>query len=72
MDVWSNPTADSDDGERIASHLVSLLSVAVRPGQEVQVAVNRELRAVIVWVDDEVLLSCSFDELLSKSPTSPN
>ena len=49
----------------ISRNLVRFLRDAVRPGEEASVAINNELRAVIVFIDGKPVLQCSFEELIS-------
>lgn len=46
-----------------AENLLEFLRTAVGPGQEAEIAINHELNALLVFVDGEVALSCSLDDL---------
>jgi hypothetical protein len=48
-----------------AENLVALLREIVTPDQDVDVAVHPELRRVLVFAGDDVVLSCSFDDLIA-------
>ena len=56
----------------MAHNLVALLQQVVEPGQDADVAINPELRRVLVFVGDELVLSCSFDDLVSGPGVSLN
>lgn len=51
--------------ELISENLVAFLRANVKEGQEAEIAVHPELRRVLVFVDDELVLTCGFDELLA-------
>jgi hypothetical protein len=46
-----------------AENLMEFLRTAVGPGQEAEIAINHDLNALLVFVDGEVALTCSLDEL---------
>lgn len=54
-----------DQEELISRNLVALLRANLVEGQEAEVAIHPELRRVLVFVDDELVLTCGFDELLA-------
>ena len=54
-----------DQEELISRNLVALLRANLLEGQEAEVAIHPELRRVLVFVDDELVLTCGFDELLA-------
>lgn len=56
----------------MTSHLVEFLQANVKPGQEATVAVNRSLNAVLVYIDGELALSCSMDDLIGGPGFSSN
>jgi hypothetical protein len=51
--------------EKISENLMALLRSNLRPGDEAQIAVNKDLRQVLVFVDGRLILTCSFDDLLA-------
>lgn len=53
-----------DDTQAIATNLTNFLRTNLKPGQNADVAINPELRHVLVFVDGELTLTCSFDDLL--------
>jgi hypothetical protein len=62
-----------DDEAAIISHnLVQFLRGVVKEGQEAEVAMHPELRLVRVYVDDQIVLACSFDDLLNGPGVSLN
>lgn len=58
--------------ELISRNLVALLRANLEEGQKAEVAIHPELRRVLVFVDDELVLTCGFDELLAGSGGSLN
>lgn len=46
-----------------ADNLLEFLRSAVGPGQEAEIAINHERNALLVFVDGELVLSCSLGEL---------
>ena len=63
---------DRDDVDAISHNLLALVQAVVRPDQPVDVAVHPELRRVLVFAGDELVLACSFDDLLDGPGISPN
>jgi hypothetical protein len=55
-----------------AENLLALLREIVEPGHDVDVAVHPELRRVLVFSGDDVVLSCSFDDLIAGPGVHPN
>jgi hypothetical protein len=55
----------SPDEDVISRNLVEFLRANLHEGQEAEVAIHPELRRVLVFVDDELVLTCGFDELLA-------
>jgi hypothetical protein len=62
----------STEEDAIAQNLQRFLKDNLKPGQEAQIAVHPELRRVMVFVDDELVLTCSFDDLVSGPGASVN
>lgn len=54
-----------DQEELISRNLVEFLRANLKQGQEADVAIHPELRRVLIFVDDELVLTCGFDELLA-------
>jgi hypothetical protein len=62
-----------DDEVAIISHnLVQFLRGVVREGQEADVAINPELRLVRVYIEEDCVLACTFDDLLHGPGVSLN
>ena len=61
-----------DDSQALASNLTNFLRANLKPGQDADVAINPELRHVLVFVDGELALTCGFDDLLVASGTNNN
>jgi hypothetical protein len=66
--AWVSPR----DDDPIAQNLVQFLRSNLVEGQEAQIAIHPELRRVMVFVDDELVLACSFDDLLAGPGASVN
>lgn len=66
------PRGTQPEKDLIASNLLAFLRENVSEGQEAEVAINPELRAIVVHLDGELLLSCTFDELLKGSTGARN
>ena len=60
-----------DDSQAFATNLTNFLRANLKPGQNADVAINPELRHVLVFVDGELALTCSFDDLLI-APGAPS
>ena len=60
---FAKPPIHPDETDDMTKHLVEFLQANVKPGQEATVAVNRSLNAVLVYIDGELALSCSMDDL---------
>ena len=61
-----------DDSLAIATNLTNFLRTNLKPGQNADVAINNDLRHVLVFVDGELALTCSFDELLKGPGANSN
>ena len=62
-----------DETQTISRNIVALLRSAVKTKDDhADVAVNAELRRVIIFVNDEPVLTCSYDELLNGPGFSTN
>jgi hypothetical protein len=61
-----------DEAEIISYNLVQFLRGVIREGQEAEIAIHKELRQVRVYVDDDVVLACTFDDLLGGPGVSLN
>lgn len=61
----TSPAMSPDQEELISRNLLALLRANLNEGQEAEVAIHPELRRVLVFVDDELVLTCGFDELLA-------
>ena len=61
-----------DERDLISANLFKFLRANVKEGQEVEVAMNPELRRVLVFVDDELILTCGFDDLVAGPGGSVN
>ena len=81
--VWRGPRFDAHDRssvgimapdheELISRNLARFLHDNLQPGQEAELAINPELRHVLVFVDGELALTCGFEELLAGPGVSPN
>lgn len=58
-ELWSN------DLPRVMSrNLIRAIQARIRPGEDIQVAINHELQAVLVFSDQRTILSCRFEDLL--------
>ena len=55
----------SPDEDVISRNLVEFLRANLEEGQEAEVAIPPGMRRVLVFVDDELVLTCGFDELLA-------
>lgn len=63
----------NDEDDVIARNLTEFLRANLKPGQNADVAINPSLRQILVFVDDELALTCSFDDLmLGPEATSKN
>jgi hypothetical protein len=56
----------------IARNLSRFLQDNVRPGQEADVAINKEMQAVLVFIDGELALTAAFEELMAGAGGSIN
>lgn len=56
----------------ISRNLTEFLRTNLKEGQEAEVAIHPELRRVLVFVDDELVLACRFEELLAGPGGSVN
>lgn len=63
---------DDDRSDLISKSLVRFLQANIGPGQEAEVALNKELEQLIVFVDGEPILSCSFADLAAGLGGSSN
>jgi hypothetical protein len=61
-----------DQEELISRNLTRFLADNLKEGQEAELAINPELRRILVFVDGELVLTCGFDELLAGPGVSPN
>jgi len=61
-----------DERDLISKNLVAFLRANIKEGQEAEIAIQPELRRVLVFVDDELLLTCGFDELIAGPGASLN
>ena len=62
-----------DDSAHIISHnLTEFLRLNLKPGQEAELAIHQEREEVIVFVDGEPILNCTFDDLLAGPGGSVN
>ena len=50
-----------DPEELISRNLMEFLRANLKEGQEAEVAIHPELRRVLVFVDDELVLTCGFE-----------
>ena len=50
----------------VSRNLVEFLRETLRPGQHADVAINNELQAVIVFIEGDPVLQCSFEELVTR------
>jgi hypothetical protein len=56
----------------ISQNLTAFLQQNLKPGQEAELAIHQERQEVIVFVDGEPILNCSFDDLLAGPGGSVN
>jgi hypothetical protein len=63
---------DTDPRDVISHNLTEFLRRTVKPGQEAEVAINTERERVIVFIDGEPVLNCSFTELMTGPGASLN
>ncbi len=63
---------DAHQEELISQNLRRFLQANLKEGQEAEVAIHPELRHLLVFVDDELVLTCGFDELLAGPGISNN
>lgn len=61
-----------DQEELISRNLTRFLQDNLKEGQEAELAINPELRHILVFVDGELVLTCGFDELLAGPGISTN
>lgn len=61
-----------DQEELISRNLVAFLRANLKEGDEAEIAIHPELRRVLVFVDDELVLTCGFDDLLTGPGGSAN
>lgn len=54
-----------DDDEVITQNIYRLLREHVHEGDEAEVAINNDLEAVIIFINGEARVVCSFDDLLA-------
>jgi len=62
----------SNEEDLISKNLVEFLRANIKEGQEAEIAIHPELRRVLVFVDDELVLTCGFDELIAGPGASLN
>jgi hypothetical protein len=62
-----NPARSPDDDRRnlIAEHVLQFLRAVMGPGDECDVAVHPEREQVVVFINGEPALDCTFDELIA-------
>ncbi|MFN2525502.1 MAG: hypothetical protein ABR505_04470 [Actinomycetota bacterium] len=72
MDYIEPLAGSPEEADAMTKHLVEFLQANVKAGQEATVAVNRALNAVLVYIDGELALSCSMDDLRRGPGVSPN
>jgi hypothetical protein len=58
--------------EIISHNLVQFLCGVIKEGQEAEVAMHPELRLVRVYIEDDCVLACTFDDLLAGPGVSLN
>lgn len=63
--VSSLPHEANPRRDRIAENILEFLRSVVKPGDEFDVAVHPELEQVIVFINGEPALNCTFDELIA-------
>ena len=56
---------DIDRSALISRNLTEFLRANLEPGQEAELAIHPQREEVLVFVDDELVLTCTFDELLA-------
>ena len=54
-----------DEEQIIATNLTAFLRANIKEGEEYEVAMHPILRRVLVFNGDDLVLSCSFEELLA-------
>jgi hypothetical protein len=63
---------NTDPRDIISRNLTEFLRRTVKPGQEAEVAINTERERVIVFIDGDPVLNCSFTELMTGPGASLN
>ena len=63
---------DDPRAHLISSNLTEFLRTNLKPGQEAELAIHQEREEVIVFVDGEPILNCTFDDLLAGPGGSVN
>ncbi|HET7483225.1 MAG TPA: hypothetical protein VFK89_10230 [Actinomycetota bacterium] len=63
---------DPVEEQLISTRLTEFLRANIKPGQEYEVAIHPILRRVLVFLDADLILSCSFEELIAGPGGSPN
>ena len=61
-----------DEKDLISANLLAFLRANIKEGEEAEIAIHPELRRVLVFVDDELVLTCGFDDLLAGPGGSVN
>lgn len=56
---------DDHRAHLISCNLTAFLERNLKPGQDAELAIHRERQEVIVFVDGEPILNCTFDDLLA-------
>lgn len=74
--------SDSESGESLwmddqrallfAANIAEFLRRNLKPGQEADLAIHNEREEVIVFVDGEPILNCTFDDVVAGPGGSPN
>ena len=56
----------------ISRNITEFLERNLKPGQDAELAIHQERQEIIVFVDGEPILNCSFDDLLAGPGGSVN
>ncbi len=54
---------DEEQSRAISRNLTAFLAANLEKGQQAQVAIHRESESVVVFVNGEPILTCSFNDL---------
>ncbi|MGH2806279.1 MAG: hypothetical protein ACRDKT_03290 [Actinomycetota bacterium] len=67
-----NGTMQPEQESRIGYNLARFLQDYIKEGEEAELAIHPELRQVVIHVDDALVLTCRFDDLIAGPGISTN